>query len=470
MLRYLTPHEINDIVNSLNFFEENPEPLENILQKHRKEIKKSLLKVKLTDENIPKLKEKIINAFYQSVIQPGEAVGVNAAQCIGEPITQSTLSTFHHTGQSEKNVTLGFSRSKELMNCTENQSTPSVSIYFKDQYSLKALHKIMDKLPQTLINDVVDGYTVIEPENYKLEWWHKMFLKYHNMKKPGKLEWILRLNFNSKNMFSRNLKLSEIAEYLGKCYADIRIIVSPCSLWIIDILVNCENITIEGLKTPQLGILFRNFDNDNAYSFYMHKIVSTEIRKLFISGIKNIESVYPRKTDSRSDENILQRKTGTKSNDISSKATNWVIDTDGTNLREILLLPEVDPYRTISNDIWEIYAIFDIDAVREYLLDQFIKIVSMGGNWINPRHIEVLVDKICHTGSMRAMARFGVEPEQYSVISKASFEEVMKHFVNAAVGNEIDHINTISPNIAVGKPIRAGTGFNDIKQMKIVCE
>jgi DNA-directed RNA polymerase II subunit RPB1 len=462
MIRHLTQDEINDIVSSLNFFSENHEPLENILQKHRKFIRDSLSKVKLTDENIPKLKEKIVNSFYQSVIQPGEAVGVNAAQCIGEPITQSTLSTFHHTGQSEKNVTLGFGRSKELMNCTSNQSTPSVTIYFNEKYTLKNLHKIMDKLPQTLINDVVESFNVIEPENYKLEWWHKMYLKYHNMRKPGKLEWILRLHINSKNMFSKNLKLSEISEYLSKYYADIRIIVSPCSLWIIDILVNCENITIEGLKSPQLEILFRNFDNNNAYSFYMHKIVSTEIRKQHISGIKNIESVYVRKGEGFSSDckAILTEK----------ENTNWVIDTDGTNLREILLLPEVDPYRTLSNDIWEIYAIFDIDAVREYLLDQFIKIVSMGGNWINPRHIEVLVDKICHTGSIRAMARFGVEPEQYSVISKASFEEVMKHFVNAAVGNEIDHINTISPNIAVGKPIRAGTGFNDIKQMKIVCE
>ncbi len=46
---------------------------------------------------------------------PGEAVGVLAAQSVGEPSTQMTLNTFHFAGRGEANVTLGIPRLRELL-------------------------------------------------------------------------------------------------------------------------------------------------------------------------------------------------------------------------------------------------------------------------------------------------------------------------------------------------------------------
>lgn len=45
----------------------------------------------------------------------GEAVGVLAAQSVGEPSTQMTLNTFHFAGRGEANVTLGIPRLRELL-------------------------------------------------------------------------------------------------------------------------------------------------------------------------------------------------------------------------------------------------------------------------------------------------------------------------------------------------------------------
>ena len=39
--------------------------------------------------------------FLQSQIAPGEAVGVLAAQSVGEPSTQMTLNTFHMAGKQD---------------------------------------------------------------------------------------------------------------------------------------------------------------------------------------------------------------------------------------------------------------------------------------------------------------------------------------------------------------------------------
>ncbi len=48
-------------------------------------------------------------------MQPGEPVGIVAAQSIGEPGTQMTLRTFHFAGVRELNVTLGLPRLIEIV-------------------------------------------------------------------------------------------------------------------------------------------------------------------------------------------------------------------------------------------------------------------------------------------------------------------------------------------------------------------
>ena len=48
--------------------------------------------------------------FARAAVAPGEAVGVLAAQSVGEPSTQMTLNTFHMAGRGEANVTLGIPR------------------------------------------------------------------------------------------------------------------------------------------------------------------------------------------------------------------------------------------------------------------------------------------------------------------------------------------------------------------------
>jgi DNA-directed RNA polymerase I subunit RPA1 len=63
--------------------------------------------------------------YMKSVVEAGEAVGVVAAQSVGEPSTQMTLNTFHLAGHSAKNVTLGIPRLREiLMTASVNISTP----------------------------------------------------------------------------------------------------------------------------------------------------------------------------------------------------------------------------------------------------------------------------------------------------------------------------------------------------------
>lgn len=63
----------------------------------------------------PAFRKLMLARHMRALAPPGEAVGVLAAQSVGEPSTQMTLNTFHFAGRGEANVTLGIPRLRELL-------------------------------------------------------------------------------------------------------------------------------------------------------------------------------------------------------------------------------------------------------------------------------------------------------------------------------------------------------------------
>ncbi|NVM54044.1 MAG: DNA-directed RNA polymerase subunit A' [Candidatus Helarchaeota archaeon] len=72
-----------------------------------------------------------LKSYHKALIEPGEAVGIVAAQSIGEPGTQMTLKTFHYAGAAEFNVTLGLPRLIEIVDARRNPSTPTMTVFLE---------------------------------------------------------------------------------------------------------------------------------------------------------------------------------------------------------------------------------------------------------------------------------------------------------------------------------------------------
>lgn len=99
----------------------------------------------------------------RSLSVPGDAVGVLAAQSVGEPSTQMTLNTFHFAGRGEMNVTLGIPRLREiLMVASENIKTPSMDIPFLPGVSLKQAEKLKTRLTKVTMSQVLEKIEVRE--------------------------------------------------------------------------------------------------------------------------------------------------------------------------------------------------------------------------------------------------------------------------------------------------------------------
>ena len=91
--------------------------LEDYLKSSERQVKSSLTKSKKLIKT-KEMRSLMYLQYLKSLVQPGEAVGIVAAQSVGEPSTQMTLNTFHFAGFGAKNVTLGIPRLREIVMTT----------------------------------------------------------------------------------------------------------------------------------------------------------------------------------------------------------------------------------------------------------------------------------------------------------------------------------------------------------------
>jgi DNA-directed RNA polymerase subunit A" len=122
---------------------------------------KNALPEKISDSKLRKVLDKVCEEYNYAVAEPGEAVGLVAAESIGEPSTQMTLNTFHFAGVSEMNVTTGLPRIIEVLDGRAEISTKMMHIHLNSPYSEgKDIKKIAESIKETTIREYVDEISI----------------------------------------------------------------------------------------------------------------------------------------------------------------------------------------------------------------------------------------------------------------------------------------------------------------------
>lgn len=136
----------------------------------------------------------------------------------------------------------------------------------------------------------------------------------------------------------------------------------------------------------------------------------------------------------------------------------YVIYSEGSNLKEVLDIEGVDPYRTTTNDIHAIARELGIEAARNMIIQEAYATLSEQGLNVDMRHIMLVADVMTADGTVRAIGRHGVSGEKSSVLSRAAFEITVNHLLLASQRGESDELNGVAENIIVGQPVNLGTG------------
>jgi DNA-directed RNA polymerase subunit A" len=147
---------------------------------------------------------------------------------------------------------------------------------------------------------------------------------------------------------------------------------------------------------------------------------------------------------------------------VRKEGDNWIVQTIGTNLREVLRLDEVNEFKTISNDIYEVYEVFGIEAARNVIIKEAYKTMQEQGLDVDIRYLLLLADVTTWNGGISSIGRYGVAGAKASVLSRAAFEETLKHLIRASIRNEVDEFKGLFENVMVGQPAPVGTGMFEL--------
>ena len=398
--------------------------------------------VALFDEMIRDIKYK----YKKALVHPGEMVGPLAAQSIGEPTTQLTLNTFHQAGTAKANATQGVPRIQELLSVSQNPKNPSNIIYLMPSMAdHQGAISSMKEIQKTTLRDITKSVRIyydpnplssdtIVQEDREILLSYEKFSVSHGQTCVS--PWIIRLELDANQMLSRNIL--DMTKIRTKIESNKVLRVFEC--------IHPDTNTSDKL------VMRITFGNDVAKNALSLRFIEDKLLDTTLTGIDGIGRVFPRE---KKDEIIFDERVGGY---VSNHQ--WVLDSEGTNLLDLFVFPNVDPTRTFSNDIHEILNVFGIEAARMALYEEMMDV--FGADSVNYRHPCLLVDAMTYHGYLIAIDRFGMNKLENGVLAKSSFEMTSKILFDAAVAGEFDSMRGVSANIMFGQKPPCGTGFVDI--------
>ena len=204
----------------------------------------------LTDEELEKLVLKVKEAYEREEVEPGESVGTIAAQSVGEPGTQMTMRTFHYAGVVELNVTLGLPRLIEVVDARKKISTPTMDIYFTDEFKNdeEFIRKMGNKIGKITLNDVIKNFNVNYMDN------------------------VITAEIDQDILDERRLEISEVTGEIEKTFKQVTI-----------------NNNLLSFETT-----FSNDEEQIQQGIRELRLLADKVRDLQISGVKGIGKVVIR--------------------------------------------------------------------------------------------------------------------------------------------------------------------------------
>ena len=358
---------------------------------------------------------------------------------------------------SAKNVTLGVPRLKEIINVAKNPKTPGLTIFLQEEVSgdsdtAKAVQSVLE---HTLLSDVTsltEIYYDPDIKNTVVEEDKEFVADYYDMGgenfELSRLSpWVLRIELDMPMIADKGIAMKEFVDEIGKEYGleNLHVIVSDDNADKLVVRVRILNEVGEsGLDgDPSIG------EEDD---IFLRTLEKNMLSKLKLRGIEDVKKVFMRKGK----KTIWDEDTG------FGQVDEWILETDGTSLLEVLSVEYVDATRTISNDIVEVFKVLGIEGVRGALLSELRNVISFDGSYVNYRHLACLVDVMTVYGHLMAIDRHGINRVDSGPLLRCSFEETVDMLMDSACFAEEDILRGVTENILLGQLAKVGTGDMDM--------
>jgi DNA-directed RNA polymerase subunit A" len=321
-------------------------------------------------------------------VEPGEAVGVVAAQSMGEPSTQMTMRTFHYAGVAELNVTLGLPRIMEIVDARKQPSTPMMTIYLSEEIRAdrEKVREIANMVGAVNFGDIVDS------------------------SETSLMDFSVTFKLDKEMMRTKGLVVEDVVKRLNK-----------------------SKIEVPDFSKSKI-VLKSKIQELRELRKLTNKVIAIHIK-----GIKGVERAV-----------------------VKKEGPEYVMFTEGSNLKEVFKIEGVDTTRSKSNDILEIERVLGIEAARSAITQEILDTLNEQGLRVDIRHIMLIASAMTVNGRVRAIGRHGISGEKSSVLARAAFEITVDNLLMAGVKGEYEELDGVVKNVIVGQPIHLGTGMVEL--------
>jgi DNA-directed RNA polymerase II subunit RPB1 len=398
---------------------------------------------RVTPTSVKAALESIVSRVERAKIAAGSSIGTLAGTSIGEPATQMTLNTFHAAGTGNVTVSRGVPRFKELIDLSKNPATPSLRIYLNPSLrsDVDIATRLAHDLPGKYLKDFVERMELVldeDPTTSTIEG-DRCMVEVHNSIAPPVAKadwsrWIARLVLKKKKMVASNLTVAHVRSALRANFGEkIRVITSQPmdEEWICRVRISK---TANALKLEKLRDL-ADHERMNLEKLALDEIMVTMVEEARICGISSIKQAF-----------------------VSKKQGEYVIDTDGTSLEQVLSSGDLIDYRRCtSNSIHESFKCLGVEAAQNVIRLETQDVINDSGD-VHVGHLDLLSQKMNVAGQPLPVTRHGMKRGQTGVLAAASFERTVDTFLHAAVHSETDRAGGVTESIVLGRLTRMGTG------------
>lgn len=439
------PGTMEDHLNQLKTFlqtlEQRPQfPVELILYIHEHVHSRTLLQLWKV---LPSIIERIYHKIIRSQADPGQQVGPEGSQSVGEPSTQMTLNTFHLAGVGEKrNVVMGMPRLKELIGVMRKIRTPLFTAPLLVQNEEQAL-EICDSIQQLMFQEIVHVSRLLPQDQWNtfelLSFLYQLDDPFEEHVCPYFMHFVISPKYESL--------VFRAAAALESCTSSFRPFIRYGHL---DSSPNAPVVIQVAFQEPLPP-------QSDPYTVLKER-QSYLLSNCLICGLENVTYVgvrsegRPRLNEELGSIEIIKV---------------WMLEAQycAENTQQFLrlcALQEVVTNRAISNDVNVITQALGIEAAGLILHMEILSILCQGGSSIDHHHTQLLVDLMSVRGVMTPLSRQGMPDLGSSVVQQASFENTMEVLFQAAAMGSKDPLGGVTESVMVGKRAHLGTGLCEL--------
>jgi DNA-directed RNA polymerase beta' subunit len=423
--------------------------------------------------------------FLQSVVTPGEAVGVLASQAVSEPLTQYMLDSHHRSVSGGTNKS-GIIRPQEIMGARPVEKEQSSEMLVRGlvpgldgAMTITNDHALLQELADSIkllnLDQLTAKWAILyeafpsaaerssgkpkDPEvffpEYVPDWvWVDEAVRSNPLLPvPGNLtDWCFRFVLDRMRLVMKSITLETIVTRIRERYPNVYVLHTP-----------------EGATESTPEIVVRIYLTDGVFrrtasskSADPEKTAREFFKNLTESPLRGLKGI----TDAKVIKLVRHRivPSGENAGKLEREDSTHVIKTVGTNLHEALLHPRIDKNSLVTSSIGDTIKMFGIEAGRARIINEIRRV--MGGKSPNVRHLQIYADQMTRTGVHTPFESNGIakrEPNNIMLGSLAHAPTVP--FTRAILEGIVNEVYGIATPLMLGTIPHVGTGY-----VKLVCD